>query len=213
MYNPSHFRSTDTKEATDLVRSFPLGLLISTGSQGIQASPLPFLYFPEEGEHGVLRAHLARANPHWKDFEQNSTCLVVFQGEHGYISPSWYASKASTHQVVPTWNYAMVQMHGTVRTTDDPGWLQSQISALTAQQESGMPQPWQVTDAPEEFIERQKRAIVGLEITVTRVEGKWKMSQNRSAADQSGVIAGLRQRPGPEREAALAQAMERSRKA
>ncbi len=213
MYNPSHFRCTNHQEITNLIRNFPLGLLISNGQEGIQASPLPFLYFPEEGEHGVLRAHLARANPHWRSFEQASTCLVVFQGEHGYISPSWYASKASTHQVVPTWNYAMVQMHGTVRITDDPDWLQSQISALTAQQESGMQQPWQVTDAPQEFIERQKRAIVGLEITVSRVEGKWKMSQNRSAADQSGVIAGLDQDLGPERNTALARAMEKSRKA
>ncbi len=210
MYNPRHFRSTDRDAIAELVRQHPLGLIISTGADGIVANPLPFLYFPQEGEHGVLRAHQARANPQWQGFAQNSTCLIVFQGEEGYISPSWYASKASTHQVVPTWNYAMVQMHGNVRTTEDPAWLHSQITALTAMQEQRMPQPWQVTDAPADFIERQKRAIVGLEITVTRLDAKWKMSQNRSAADQAGVVQGLREAPAREGAEALARAMERS---
>ncbi|ETF00512.1 transcriptional regulator [Advenella kashmirensis W13003] len=209
MYNPSFFRIADPRLIADLIRSYPLGLLISLGPDGVQASPLPFLFFPDEGEHGVLRAHLARANPHWSLFAQDPSCLLVFQGEQGYISPSWYPGKATTHRVVPTWNYAMVQIRGTVRTTDDPAWLHSQISALTRQQESGMPSPWQVSDAPPEFIEQQKRAIVGLEITITHIEGKWKMSQNRNAADQAGVIDGLRNTQATEGSQALADTMSR----
>lgn len=212
MYNPSHFRVADTQAIANLIRQHPLGLLISQSPDGVQASPIPFLYFPEEGEHGVLRAHMARANPHWKLLAADPACLVVFQGEQGYISPSWYASKATTHQVVPTWNYVMAQMRGTLAATDDADWLQSQISALTRQQETGGPDPWHVTDAPAEFIDRQKRAIIGLEITVTSIEGKWKLSQNRSPADQAGVIENLRNGDGLSGERALAQAMESSGK-
>lgn len=208
MYNPSHFRVADPEAISNLIRRHPLGLLISQSPEGVQASPIPFLYFPEEGEHGILRAHMARANPHWKLLTADPTCLVVFQGEQGYISPSWYASKATTHQVVPTWNYVMAQMRGSLTTTDDADWLQSQISALTRMQETGRPDPWQVTDAPADFIDRQKRAIVGLEIKVASIDGKWKLSQNRSPADQSGVIENLRNSNGLSGNHALAQAMQ-----
>lgn len=120
MYNPSHFRVSEPEAISRLVLAHPLGLLISQDAGQVQASPLPFLYFQQEGEHGILRAHLARANRHWMSLVQHPSCLVIFQAEQGYISPSWYATKALTHHVVPTWNYAMVQMRGTVRTTDDP---------------------------------------------------------------------------------------------
>lgn len=212
MYNPSHFRVTDPEAISDLIRRYPLGLLISASPEGAQASPIPFLYFPEEGKHGVLRAHVARANPHWKLLAADPSCLIVFQGEQGYVSPSWYASKATTHQVVPTWNYVMVQMRGCLTTTDDADWLQSQISALTRMQETGRSAPWQVTDAPADFIDRQKRAIVGLEITVSHIDGKWKLSQNRSPADQAGVIEHLRNDDKSVGNNALAQAMSSSAK-
>ena len=213
MYNPSHFRVDDAEAISSVIRRYPLGLLVSQGPDGVQASPVPFLYFPEEGQHGVLRAHVARANPHGKLLATNDSCLVVFQGEQGYVSPSWYASKATTHQVVPTWNYVMVQMRGTIRTQEGPDWLQSQISALTALQETGRTEPWRVTDAPTDFIDRQKRAIIGLELTVTSIEGKWKLSQNRSPADQAGVIENLRNCLEPSGNIELARAMETVRKA
>ena len=160
------------------------------------ADLVPFALYPDEGEAGlgVLRAHIARANPAWKALAAAAECLVVFQGPEAYISPTWYASKATSHKVVPTWNYAMVQVRGRARIVEDAAWLGQQLRALTALQEGAMPEPWEVDDAPLDFIEGLLKAIIGIEIPIASINGKWKVSQNRGVADASGVVAGLRER-------------------
>jgi len=160
------------------------------------ADLVPFALYPDEGEAGlgVLRAHIARANPAWKALAAAAECLVVFQGPEAYISPTWYASKATSHKVVPTWNYAMVQVRGRARIVEDAAWLGQQLRALTALQEGTMPEPWEVDDAPLDFIEGLLKAIIGIEIPIASISGKWKVSQNRGVADASGVVAGLRER-------------------
>lgn len=193
MYNPSTFRNTDYQELAAFVQANPLGLLVSNSDDGLLASSIPFLLYPEEGEHGVLRAHLAKANPHWKALESNAESLVVFQGAHGYVTPSWYPSKEENHKVVPTWNYSMVQCRGLPKVIHDPAWILNQISDMTDFHEKGRtkPQPWKVSDAPSDFIENQIKAIVGLEIPLMSIEGKYKMSQNRSESDRAGVLKGV----------------------
>ena len=190
MYLPASFEETDHARMREWVSQHPLGLLISQGPSGLQASPLPFVW-QQEGERITLLSHMARANPHWSDWVQSSACLVVFQGEQAYVSPSWYPSKAQTHQVVPTWNYAMVQMRGQVKAHTDEAWLHQQVSRMTAHMEQVRTQPWSVQDAPERYVMNQLKAIVGIEIDVTEVRGKWKMSQNRNADDAQGVVSGL----------------------
>ena len=154
------------------------------------ANPVPFLLYGE-GEHGVLRAHLARANPQWRELDALEECLVVFQGPEAYVTPSWYATKRETGRVVPTWNYAAVQARGRPRAIADAAWLRRQVDDLTAAREGGRPEPWAVSDAPEPFVAAQLRAIVGIEIALTAIAGKWKMSQNRTAEDRAGVVRGL----------------------
>jgi transcriptional regulator len=153
---------------------------------------------------------VARANPLWREAD-GQPVLVVFQGPQAYVSPSWYASKAQHHKVVPTWNYTMVQAHGRLRAIDDPAWVHAFVTRLTERHEGGRSMPWHVTDAPADFIEATQRAIVGIEIEVTRLEGKFKLSQNRSAEDRTGVVLGLEadatDRRQPEADA-LAQAMQ-----
>lgn len=151
-----------------------------------------------------LLAHLARANPHWKDLTGLSECLVVFQGADNYVTPNWYPSKQSTHKVVPTWNYEMVQVRGIPKVIDDAAGLRSLVTRLTDAMEQPRAYPWQVADAPTEFIEAQLKAIVGIEIEITDIRGKWKMSQNRSAEDAQGVVAGLSDPDDPHANAAVA---------
>ena len=174
-----------------LIRSHPFGLLISHGAQGLEANALPFLIAPEASRLGTLQAHMARANGQWKSLAGASEVLVVFQGADHYITPSWYATKRETGKVVPTWNYVMVQARGRPRVIEDAAWLRGQIEALTRTNEAARPAPWAVSDAPEIFIDMQIKAIVGLEIEITDIVGKWKASQNCPAADRAGVIAGL----------------------
>jgi transcriptional regulator len=189
MYIPAAFLESRLEVMHDLVRSHPLALLISAGAGGLAATPIPFLVRPE-GDFGVLRGHMARANVHWKDLA-GGECLVVFQGEQGYVTPSWYPSKQDTHKVVPTWNYITVQAWGTATVIEDAGWLRTLLEDLTGSQEQRRPQPWSPSDAPDDFIATQMQAIVGLEIPIGRIEGKWKLSQNRADADRAGVIAGM----------------------
>lgn len=191
MYILPAFQETRTDVLHGLIRSHPLGLLVSAGAGGLAATAIPFLVYPGEGPLGTLRAHLAKANGQWQDLERAEECLVVFQGEQGYITPSWYPAKQDTGKVVPTWNYAMVQAWGRPAVTADPAWLQRQIEDLTAAQEGARPRPWAVGDAPADFIEQLRATLVGIEIPIARIEGKWKMSQNRSDADIDGVIQGL----------------------
>jgi transcriptional regulator len=191
MYQPEHHREDDPGVQHALIRAHPLGLLVTAGKGGLEANPIPFVLDAAAGPKGTLRGHLARANRQWRDFDASVEALVVFQGAEAYITPSWYATKAETGKVVPTWNYAMVQAHGTLRVMDDADWLRRQVDALTQARESARAEPWQVADAPEPFVAAMLRGIVGIEIEIARIEGKWKVSQNRPEADRKGVVAGL----------------------
>lgn len=191
MYLPAFFREDRREIQFDLIRTHPLGLLINGGIDGLMANSIPFTAYADEGAGGVLRAHVARANPQWQALARETECLVVFQGPHAYISPSWYPSKAENHKTVPTWNYATVHAWGRPTLHEDAAWLRRQIDDLTQAHEGKRAQPWKVSDAPADFVAAQLKAIVGIEITVTRIEAKWKMSQNRNEADRRGVIAGL----------------------
>jgi transcriptional regulator len=197
MYQPEHFREDRLDVQHALIRAHPLGLLISHGAGGLTANPVPFLLYgpTETAPLGTLRAHVARANPQWRDFLEGDrpggAALVVFQGVDTYVTPSWYATKRETGKVVPTWNYAIVQVHGRPRVIEDDAWLARQIEALTSTHEGGRPEPWAVSDAPERYVEVQRRGIVGLEVAIDRIDGKWKVSQNRPEADRRGVAEGL----------------------
>ena len=204
MYEPPHFREADRATCEALVRARPLGLLISHADDGVTANPIPFLLDPQAGENGVLRCHVARANPQWKEFLTPCPVLVVFQGDEHYIHPGWYQTKQDNGKVVPTWNYAMVQIRGQAVVKDEAAWLGRQIRDLTQMMEGQYPDPWAVDDAPEPFIMAQIRGIVGIEITITDLRGKWKVSQNRNEADRQGVIDGLSTQGGPAAEAMAA---------
>ena len=192
MYQPPHFREDRLDVLHALIAAQPLGLLITSGPGGLQANHVPFLIDSNASDRGVLRAHLARANPQLHELAAVSECLVVFQGPQHYISPSHYATKRETGKVVPTWNYITVHAWGAPRVMDDAEWLRRQIDDLTRHKERTQAAPWNVSDAPDNFIAAQIKGIVGLEIPIARMEGKWKVSQNRTAADQAGVAAGLR---------------------
>jgi transcriptional regulator len=207
MYIPSSFRENRIETLHELMRSHPLGLLVSHGSAGLRASPLPFLFYADEGRHGVLRAHLARANPHWEELADVAECLVVFQGVDGYVTPSWYPSKAATQKVVPTWNYATVHAWGRPSVVEDAAWLRRQLGDLTNVHERPRPRPWSVEDAPVDYIAAQMKAVVGIEIPIARIEGKWKMSQNKDDADRVGVINGMRTEDDPHRNDRVAAVM------
>jgi len=191
MYTPSHFDEKRPEVLHALMREQPFGLLVTQSPAGLQANSIPFLFDAQRGPLGTLRAHVARANPVWREFDPDVESLVVFQGPQAYISPGWYATKAETGKVVPTWNYVTVQARGSVRIQDDPQWLRTLVGELTDRHEAGSERPWQVGDAPADFIDTMLRAIVGIEIELTALEGKWKVSQNRPAADREGVISGL----------------------
>ena len=191
MYQPAHFQETDRSQHLKLIRDYPLALLVTTGDAGTLANPIPFII---NDEATVLRAHMARANGQWKTLEGPTEALVIFQGPQTYISPGFYASKKEHGRVVPTWNYAIVQVRGTLRVIEEAEWIAQQINDLTDQMEASEPHVWAVKDAPEPFIAAQIRGIVGLEISISTIEGKWKMSQNRSLADRQGVVEGLEAR-------------------
>jgi transcriptional regulator len=192
MYQPPHFREDRLDVQHALIEAHPLGLLVTNGSSGLIANPIPFALDASASSLGTLRAHLSRANPQWKDFDPAQEVLVVFQGVETYITPSWYEAKREHGKVVPTWNYAIVQAYGRMKTIDDPAWLLQQITAITDVQEASRAEPWSVNDAPSDFLAGQLKGIVGIEIEITRIEGKWKVSQNRSEADRRGVAEGLR---------------------
>lgn len=190
MYLPSAFEQTDREALHALMRAHPFATLISAGADGPTADHIPLELDAGVGAHGVLRGHVARANPLWQQ-AAGQAVLVVFHGPQAYVTPSWYATKALTHKVVPTWNYAVVHAHGHLQVVDDAPWLHALVSRLTQTHEAGRSPPWAVGDAPPDFIQPLLRAIVGIEIPLTQVVGKFKLSQNRSAADRAGVIAGL----------------------
>ena len=190
MYQPSAFREQRLDVLHALIRAHPLATLITAGTGGLIANLVPFTLV-ESGDQGLLRAHVAKANDQVGALQAKSETLVVFHGPETYITPSWYPSKKEHGRVVPTWNYVVVQVRGTPRVVDDTDWLRAQIEALTSSQEEHRSQRWSVSDAPESFIDGQIQAIIGIEIPILTIEGKWKVSQNRSAADRQGVCEGL----------------------
>jgi transcriptional regulator len=194
MYLPKHFAEDDVAEMHALMRANPLATLVSHGPDGLNANHIPLLLTDAE-PHGKLQGHVARANPLWKEDSVTGEVLVVFHGDESYISPSGYATKAEHGKVVPTWNYVAVHAYGELRVIDDPDWILAQVSALTATNEATLPQPWAVTDAPADYIGKLLGAIVGIEITVTRLLGKWKVSQNQPPANQASLIRALTGKP------------------
>jgi transcriptional regulator len=196
MYLPKHFAEDDIAEMHALMRARPLATLVSHGPDGLDANHVPLL-LADAAPHGKLQGHVARANPLWQPGRVTGEVLVVFHGDESYISPSGYATKAEHGKVVPTWNYTAVHAYGELRVIDDPDWIFAQVSALTATSEAALPQPWAVTDAPADYIGKMLGAIVGIEITITRLLGKWKVSQNQPAVNQASLIATLEKAGDP----------------
>jgi transcriptional regulator len=196
MYLPKHFEETRVEVLHDLIGAYPLGTLVTLTAGGLDANHIPFEVDPEPAPFGTLRGHIARANPIWRDVAPAAEALVVFRGADAYVSPSWYPTKAETGKVVPTWNYAIVHAHGAVRFIDDRAWLRAFVEKLTNRHEAQHLKPWHVTDAPADYIDKQVGAIVGLEVRIERLIGKWKISQNRPTQDRGGVVAGLLQADG-----------------
>ena len=207
MYIPAHF-AADEATTGELLRNHGAADLVTVTAEGLVATMLPFLYVPDSGagQLGSLHGHLARNNPQWK-LPAIGDALVIVRGPDAYISPGWYASKAEHGRDVPTWNYLTAHVYGRLVAHDDPGWTEDLVRRLTTKHEGYREHPWSVDDAPRAFIEGQLRAIVGVELVISRIEAKAKLSQNRPAADVERVIAGLRERG----DAASADAVERAR--
>lgn len=201
MYTPTHFDETRAEPLQQLLQDHPLGLLVTHGANGLDANPVPFLHDAQPGGAGVLSAHVARANPVWKE-AAGSEVLVVFQGPQAYVSPNFYPSKLENGKAVPTWNYIVVQAHGKLVVHDDVEWLRRFVTRLTLRHESTQAVPWQVSDAPADYLEAMLRGIVGIEIPLTSLRGKWKMSQNQPEANREGVARGLRSQGAEEAEVA-----------
>jgi transcriptional regulator len=195
MYLQDHFRVEDVPQMHALMRARPFATLVSAGSAGLFASHLPTV-LKDDGPYGVIECHLARANPHCKDLAEGNEALMIFQGPDGYITPGWYPSKVQHGKVVPTWNFAVVHTYGRPEVMQDKDWLRRHVGELTAQQEKDEATPWALSDAPDSYIEAMLRGIVGFRFAITRLEGKWKMSQNREMQDRAGVVKGLGQRCG-----------------
>ena len=191
MYLPSQFEENRTEVLHQLMHERPLGTLVTLGAAGLNANHLPFELDSEPLPKGTLRCHVARANPVWRDYSLGTEALVIFHGAQVYISPSWYETKKQSGEVVPTYNYAVVHAFGALRIIQDRAWLRGLVTRLTERFESASAAPWRVSDAPPAFIDKQLGAIVGIEIAVTRLVGKWKASQNRPAQDRDGVVAAL----------------------
>ena len=220
MYQPAHgkFEVEDPTALLGELCAVVPATLVTHGPGGFRASILPMLFDRDDGPHGMLRGHLARGNPQWREIEASvaaggdgaGEALAILDGPDAYVSPAWYEEKRLTGRVVPTWNYVTVQAHGTIWTIHDPDWLIPHVGRLVARHEAGRPHPWSLTDAPEDYVRTQARAIVGLELRIARLEAKEKLTQNRSAPDIDGTIGGLS--AGRPRERAIAEAMRRARR-
>lgn len=193
MYIPSSFAESRTAIMQTLLQQHPLGTLVTLDPDGLTANHLPFELDTSVGEFGVLRAHAARANPFWRSASRDTDALIVFQGPQTYISPQWYPSKKENGKAVPTWNYITVHAYGPITIVEQAQWLRSQLATLTRRHEASQPVPWRLDEAPAAYIEQLLTLIVGIEIPIRRLMGKWKLSQNQSDGNRRGVIAGLQQ--------------------
>ncbi|HEX7363207.1 MAG TPA: FMN-binding negative transcriptional regulator [Bryobacteraceae bacterium] len=198
MYTPAHFAETRLDVLHQFIRQHPLAALVTSGPDGLEATHVPMVLHPEIGPRGVLRCHVARANPQWKSIGPQRPALVIFSGPEHYITPSWYAAKKEHGRVVPTWNYAAVHVSGQAKLFEEENALLEHLNALTKQSEAPFENPWAVSDAPPEYVQAMAKAIVGIEMTIERLEGKWKASQNRPRADRPGIIAGLEELHTPQ---------------
>lgn len=191
MYIPKHFEETDVEVLHELIRIKPLATMVTLNAGGLEANHIPFILSTETKPSGTLSGHVARSNPLWQEHPADADVLVIFHGAESYITPSWYASRAESGKVVPTWNYVSVQARGRLRVIHEPDWILSQLESLTAHNEAGFEHPWTVADAPHEFTRKLLDVIVGIEIEITELKGKWKVSQNRSDQDRASVVSGL----------------------
>jgi transcriptional regulator len=207
MYQPSHFEETRIEVLHQLIRDNGLGTFVTLTANGLEANHIPFEIDPEPAPYGTLRAHVARNNPVWREFSKDVDALVVFQGAQAYISPSWYQTKQEDGKVVPTYNYMVVHAYGAMKVIEDAVWLRALVGRLTDRYESTQAAPWKVADAPNDYVEKMLSAIVGIEIPIGKLIGKWKVSQNRSAVDRAGVVTGL-QELGDEKTTAMAAAVQ-----
>ncbi|MGL6556215.1 FMN-binding negative transcriptional regulator [Aeromonas dhakensis] len=203
MYLPPHFAVTDPEVLHQLIRAYPLGALITHGEGGLDANHLPFELDAGEGDHGVLHAHVARNNPLWQEVKDGDEVLVIFRAADGYISPNWYPGKQVHHQQVPTWNYSVVHAHGRIQIRDDARFVRRLLANLTRTHEAAEPTPWKMADAPRDYLEAMVQAVVGIEIEITGLVGKFKLGQNKEAADRLGAANALQDRG----QSALAEAM------
>lgn len=206
MYLPVWFAEEDPDAIRRLIRDHPLGTLVTLGADGLNANHLPFLHTEGPGPHGSLRGHVARNNAVWRDADPDREALVIFQGPSAYISPNWYPSKGESHRVVPTYNYAVVHAHGRLQVHDDERWLRAFLGRLTNAMEASQPKAWKMGDAPQDYLREMLGNVVGIEIAVTRLTGKWKASQNRLPIDRDGAATGLVGTGHPE-DAAMAETM------
>lgn len=197
MYVPEPFRQDDPETLHPFLRAYPFATLVTDAGGIPQATHLPLIL-----EGGVLRGHMARGNGHWKSIVAGQPALAIFMGPHAYVSPQWYPGKTVDGKAVPTWNYAVVHAAGAIRVIEDADWLRAHVAALTDQQEARFAEPWKVTDAPEDYVRKMLTAIVGIELTVTSLTGKWKLSQNRTAADHDGAREGLAAQGGASKDVA-----------
>jgi transcriptional regulator len=184
MYIPAHFAIKTPQDLHAIVRDHPLGALVTMGPDGLDANHIPFELDVTQGEHGLLTAHVARANPVWQQCRDGADVLVIFRGNESYISPNWYPSKHETHRQVPTWNYEVVHVHGRLTVMDEEKFVRGVVARLTREHEMTEPRPWKMGDSPPDYIDGMLRAIVGIEIEIRRIEGKAKLSQNREARDR-----------------------------
>ena len=201
MYNPHHFEETRIEVLHELMQREPFAVVVTLGASGLNANHLPLELDVTASPFGTLRGHVSRANAMWKEPSSVET-LVIFEGPQHYVTPEWYPTKAETGKSVPTWNYVVVHAYGTPRFIEDPAWLRAHVERLTNRHEASRPVPWQVSDAPEDYVQGQLKGIVGFELPIARISGKWKVSQNRNDADRRGVIDGLRGIAGDDPDAA-----------
>jgi transcriptional regulator len=206
MYIPPHFAETRPEELQRIIHAHPLGILVTRDDAGLDANHVPFEFDPAQGPHGLLTAHVARANDVWQRCPSGTPVMVIFRGAEGYISPNWYPSKHETHRQVPTWNYEVVHAHGVLTVRDDEQFVRGLVARLTRRHESNEPKPWKMGDSEREFIDGMLRNIVGIEIAVTSLVGKSKLSQNKETRDRLGAADTLDARGQQE----LAQAMSRA---